>query len=116
MEASIILIVLVWIAVGAVSWGYINKITDYRHSREQSLFWGAVSGPLELLDLLTRLSKPDMPERIGVVGLKPVCAKCRQELEVYGGLVFSPPDNDLVTKYHVCVTCWEKFVKWTKRK
>jgi hypothetical protein len=38
--------------------------------------------------------------------IKPTCDKCKKELEEFGGILLSPPDNDRkVTKYHLCKNC-----------
>ena len=43
------------------------------------------------------------------MSIKPVCDKCLKELKEFGGILFSPPDNDRkVTKYHLCKKCFEK--------
>jgi len=51
--------------------------------------------------------------------IKPTCDRCRQELTTFGGLAFSPPEVlpagtpcKEVNKYHICVVCWEQFMKW----
>jgi hypothetical protein len=46
------------------------------------------------------------------MAIKPTCDKCIQELVDYGGLLFSPPDNDRkVTKYHLCKKCFAEIEK-----
>lgn len=41
------------------------------------------------------------------------CSKCGNELEHLGGLAFSPPKMaGHHTKYHICLTCWKKFLNW----
>jgi|TARA_Y100000310_G_scaffold89559_2_gene86647 hypothetical protein len=41
--------------------------------------------------------------------IKPICDKCKQELDDFGGILFSPPDeNSNVKKYHICKKCYEK--------
>lgn len=43
-----------------------------------------------------------------------ICACCKRPLEEPGALVLSPPDDAdsystaIVTKYHICVSCFEK--------
>ena len=51
--------------------------------------------------------------------IKLKCDKCKQELNTYGGLAFSPPKEKLdgscdraVEKIHLCTECWSKFFKW----
>lgn len=34
------------------------------------------------------------------------CAECGQELDEPGALVFGPPVDGRVEKFHVCVACW----------
>ena len=44
--------------------------------------------------------------------IKPTCDKCKKELEEFGGILLSPPDNDRkVTKYHLCKKCYEEIEK-----
>jgi len=46
------------------------------------------------------------------MAIKPVCDKCKKELEVFGGILFSPPDEKgYVRKWHICKPCYEKMVK-----
>jgi len=41
--------------------------------------------------------------------IKPTCDKCKKELEEFGGILLSPPDNDRkVKKYHLCKNCYQK--------
>ncbi len=42
------------------------------------------------------------------------CDKCGHELEVPGGLAFSPPVMEMSKKFHLCVRCWDKFVTWIR--
>lgn len=35
------------------------------------------------------------------------CSKCGNELSTAGGLMFSPPTSNIVTKFHLCQKCWE---------
>lgn len=42
----------------------------------------------------------------------PTCDKCDKELEFPGGLAFSPPDENKVIKFHLCQTCWARFLRW----
>ena len=47
--------------------------------------------------------------------IKPNCDKCKKELEEFGGILLSPPDNDRkVTKYHLCVKCFREIEKTLK--
>ena len=53
--------------------------------------------------------------------LKLKCDKCRKELKETGGLVFSPPFNyeymeGITQKIHLCRKCYDKFMKWMKKK
>jgi len=39
--------------------------------------------------------------------IKPICDRCGKELEEFGALLFSPPDeDDKVIKYHLCKKCF----------
>lgn len=41
--------------------------------------------------------------------IAPVCSRCDQELKEFGALAFSPPENGMVGKWHLCVKCWDEF-------
>jgi hypothetical protein len=46
------------------------------------------------------------------MSISPICDFCKKELTDFGGLVFSPPDNNetgnsQVEKLHVCKTCYQ---------
>lgn len=43
--------------------------------------------------------------------ISPVCDFCRKELEDFGGILFSPPENGLVRKLHLCRGCYAEIVK-----
>lgn len=57
--------------------------------------------------------------------IKPICdvAKCKNELEEKGGLLFSPPikavnklfdlndEVDVTRKFHICKSCYENIIK-----
>lgn len=38
--------------------------------------------------------------------IKPTCDKCNKELIDFGALLFSPPENNMVKKYHICKNCY----------
>ena len=43
------------------------------------------------------------------MSIKPICDKCKKELEDFGALLFSPPDESAkAKKYHLCKDCYEK--------
>lgn len=45
------------------------------------------------------------------MAIKPVCDRCKKELESFGAILFSPPSkNNTVKKFHVCVSCHEELV------
>jgi hypothetical protein len=44
--------------------------------------------------------------------MKIKCDKCYGTLTVQGGLVFGPPYEGRVLKYHLCEACFERFIKW----
>jgi hypothetical protein len=42
--------------------------------------------------------------------INPTCDFCGHELFKFGGLLFSPPDeNSMVKKYHICAKCFPSF-------
>ena len=51
------------------------------------------------------------------MSIKPKCDKCNKELDDYGGILLSPPNNDRqVKKYHLCKSCYQKIEKLLKTK
>lgn len=38
------------------------------------------------------------------------CYNCGDELVEQGGLLFSPPKNGIINKYHFCVCCFEEII------
>jgi hypothetical protein len=39
--------------------------------------------------------------------IKPICDKCKNELDEFGGILLSPPDeNNNVKKFHLCKNCY----------
>jgi hypothetical protein len=43
--------------------------------------------------------------------IKPICDKCKKELDDFGAILFSPPDKDnKVEKFHLCKACYEEIV------
>ena len=40
--------------------------------------------------------------------IKPKCDICKEELEEYGALLFSPPEGEKVIKNHICKRCYNK--------
>jgi hypothetical protein len=51
------------------------------------------------------------------MSIKPKCDKCNKELEEFGGILLSPPDNDRrVIKYHLCINCYKKVEELLKNK
>jgi len=43
--------------------------------------------------------------------ISPACDFCKKELEDFGGILFSPPENGLVKKLHVCRACYSEIIK-----
>lgn len=44
--------------------------------------------------------------------IKPICDKCKKELQEFGAILLSPPDKDnKVKKFHICKNCYEKIEK-----
>jgi uncharacterized protein with PIN domain len=43
--------------------------------------------------------------------IKPVCDKCKKELNDFGAILLSPPTDNKVTKFHICKNCYKKYEK-----
>ena len=50
------------------------------------------------------------------MSIAPVCDFCGKELVEFGAILFSPPKEHDVKKYHVCVNCFEEMMKGVKQK
>ena len=47
--------------------------------------------------------------------INPTCDKCKNELEEFGGIVLSPPDEKgKVFKFHLCKTCYGLLDNWLR--
>lgn len=42
--------------------------------------------------------------------IKPICCRCGKELKEFGAILLSPPKDDMVKKYHICVECFIKIL------
>lgn len=42
------------------------------------------------------------------MAIKPVCDRCKKELNDFGAILFSPPKGKNVKKFHICGECYEK--------
>lgn len=43
--------------------------------------------------------------------IKPICDKCKKELNEFGGILLSPPNkNNEVKKFHLCKSCYEEII------
>jgi len=50
------------------------------------------------------------------MAIKPVCDKCKKELETFGGILFSPPNKEgYVRKWHICKPCYDEMEKELKK-
>lgn len=46
------------------------------------------------------------------MAISPVCDKCKLELNDFGGILLSPPNNDSeVKKFHLCKKCYGEIVE-----
>ena len=48
--------------------------------------------------------------------IKITCDYCGKELDALGALLFSPPDENQVKKYHICYDCFNNTVKPNTKK
>jgi hypothetical protein len=46
--------------------------------------------------------------------IKPMCDFCGSELNAFGAILFSPPKEHDVKKYHICVDCYNEMIKKVK--
>lgn len=45
------------------------------------------------------------------MAINPKCDKCGMELVEFGAILLSPPENDMVRKFHLCKACYEGMKK-----
>ncbi len=46
------------------------------------------------------------------MAIKPKCDKCSEELNDFGAILLSPPnDKSEVKKYHICKSCYKKIAQ-----
>ena len=51
------------------------------------------------------------------MAITPICDKCGNKLNQFGGLIFSPPDNKgNVKKWHLCKKCYKLTTKFLTKK
>jgi hypothetical protein len=51
------------------------------------------------------------------MAIKPVCDKCKKELNDFGAILLSPPDSfNKVEKFHICKGCYAEIIKEIKSK
>ncbi len=51
------------------------------------------------------------------MAIRPKCDKCGKELEEFGGILLSPPDqNNSVKKYHLCRKCYDEILNFVGKK
>ncbi len=46
--------------------------------------------------------------------INPICDLCKEELNRYGALLFSPPEDKKVIKTHICKECYCKLKEENK--
>ena len=44
------------------------------------------------------------------MAIEPKCDKCKKELKEFGGILLSPPNKNLVKKFHLCKKCYLKIL------
>ena len=46
------------------------------------------------------------------MAINPICDKCKKELDDFGALLFSSPnESSIVKKYHICKSCYNEMIK-----
>jgi hypothetical protein len=45
------------------------------------------------------------------MAIRPKCDMCKKELTEFGAIILSPPTDNQVTKFHVCIACYKKIAK-----
>lgn len=50
------------------------------------------------------------------MSITPKCDVCGKELDEFGAILLSPPQNNLTIKYHICISCYDNLVKFLRIK
>ncbi len=45
------------------------------------------------------------------MAIHPQCDICKNELTEFGAIVLSPPVDNQVTKFHLCIACYQKIAQ-----
>ena len=45
------------------------------------------------------------------MAINPKCDKCSEELKDFWAILLSPPKDDYVRKYHICIECYNEIIK-----
>lgn len=46
------------------------------------------------------------------MAIKPICSKCKKELNDFGAILFGPPNEEnKVQKHHICKDCYNQIIK-----
>ncbi|MFC1696903.1 hypothetical protein ACFL1H_01095 [Nanoarchaeota archaeon] len=46
--------------------------------------------------------------------IKPICDKCKKELDDFGAILLSPPVENNVKKFHICKECYNDIIDLLK--
>ena len=50
------------------------------------------------------------------MAIKPKCDKCKIELKEFGGILLSPPNKNIVKKFHLCRKCYHEISRGLGKK
>jgi hypothetical protein len=58
-----------------------------------------------------------MPPQVRILPFAPMkikCDRCGDKIKTAAALVFSPPKDRQVNKFHICCECWVELVFWVQ--
>jgi len=44
------------------------------------------------------------------MAIRPICDRCKKELDDFGALLFSPPSGNTMKKFHICKKCYDDII------
>lgn len=45
------------------------------------------------------------------MAITPKCDMCGKELDEYGAILLSPPNDNMSEKFHICKACYSQLIK-----
>ena len=104
---------------------HMEQVKNFVAALEKSGFDNTIILEAIVRELLVREQAPGPPQRESgtqliwssqrrklrddILAINPICDMCKKELDDFGALLLSPPDQSgMVRKFHICKSCYKK--------